>query len=173
MPAITPENVVIGVAWLYTHDTAGTAKPTFTDTPSGGWEYVGATAEGVALNDNVEPNFHYVEEQSSPVAATPGQGEFTVSCALAEATLENIALVLGGDIAGTTLTLSDIRNEVAFYVVGVAPEGDYRSFYVPRAMPAGATEAAFRRTEQIQLWNLQLNSTCRRDEIEIDDLAAA
>ena len=173
MPAIVATNVVIGVAWPYIHATAGTAKPSFTATASGGWTYVGATMEGVTIEDNVEPNYHYVEEQSSPTNATAGTGEFTFTMTLAEATLENIQLAVGGTIASGVLTLADERPEIAVYVVGVAPDGDFRSFYVPNAVSAGATGTTFRRTEEQQGWPVTFSATCNRDAIKISDIAGA
>lgn len=170
MPSIVPENVVIGVAWVHVHATAGTAKPSFTTTPASGWRYTGATMEGVTLEDSVEPNYHFVDEQSSPTNVTPGQGQFSVSATLAESTLENLQLVMGGTISGAVLTLGDLRPEIAIYVVGIAPEGGYRSFYAPRAVSAGATGTTFRRTEEQQGWAMSLNTTCRRDEIQVTDL---
>lgn len=170
MPSIVPENVIIGVGWVFIHTTADTAKPSFTTTESGGFRYVGATMEGITLEDSVEPNYHFVEEQSSPTNVTPGQGQFSVSGSLAEATLENIQLVMGGSITGSVLTLSDLRPELTIYVVGVAPEGGFRSFYAPRAVSAGATGTTFRRTEEQQGWPMTLSTTCRRDEIQVTDL---
>lgn len=169
MPNIVPANVVIGVAWVHV-GPAATAKPSFTVTPTSPWRYVGATMEGITLEDSVEPNYHFVEEQSSPTNVTPGQGQFAVNGTLAESTLENLQLVMGGTIAGSILTLSDLRPELAFYVVGIGDGGGYRSFYAPRAVSAGATGTSFRRTEEQQGWAMSLNTTCRRDEIQVTDL---
>src|SRR5215204_2507782 len=113
MPAIVEENVVVGVAWLYIHPTAGTAKPSFDDTPSGGWVYIGATQEGVTVSDEVEINDLYVEESMNPIISTPGTGAFTISAQLAESTLENIQLCMGGTISGSVLTLSSSRPYIA------------------------------------------------------------
>jgi hypothetical protein len=169
MPDIIPENVLIGVGWCYVGPSA-TAKPSFTTTETAPWRYVGATMEGLTLEDSVEPNYHFVEEQSSPTNVTPGQGQFSVSGVLAEATLENLQLVMGGTIAGSVLTLSDLRPDIAIYVIGVAPEGEFRSFYSPRAVSAGATGTTFRRTEEQQGWAFTLSTTSRRDEIQVTDI---
>jgi hypothetical protein len=120
LPSIDTGNVIIGVGYLY-HAAADTAEPATAPGPGGaapaGYTYVGATQEGVTLNLDREVNQHYVEESSIQVFSTPGNSTFTIELQLAESTLANWKLgVGGGSIASDVLTLSDTLDIVALYL---------------------------------------------------------
>jgi hypothetical protein len=175
MPSITVSNVVIGVGYLY-HAAADTAKPANPPGPAGaapaGYTYVGATEEGVSLNLDREVNPHYVEEQSIQVFSTPGNSTFTIELQLAESTLANWKLgVGGGTIASSVLTLSDELDEVALYLDGPRPgvAANRRTIYIPRAISVGGLEVSYRRNESKQLVTASFQSACAFDEIEIED----
>jgi hypothetical protein len=173
MPSITTANVVIGVGFLY-YGPADTASPGTAPGPAGaapaGYTYVGATEEGVSLNLDREVNQHYVEESSIQVFSTPGNSTFTIELQLAESTLANWKLgVGGGDIAGGVLTLSDELDIVALYLDAPGPGNDRRTIYIPRANSVGGLEVAMRRNESKQLITASFQSACALDEIEITD----
>ena len=176
MPSITASNVVIGVAYLYTA-AADTAKPASPPGPAGaapaGYTYVGATEEGVSLTMDREVEDHYVEESSIQVFSTPGNSTFSIECQLAESTLANWKLgVGGGTISSGLLTLSDTLDVVAIYLDGPAPTAaatNRRTIYIPRANSIGGLEVAYRRNESKQLITATFRSACALDEIEIEN----
>jgi hypothetical protein len=179
MPTVTSANVVIGVGYLY-HAAADTARPTGVGSvpgPAGsaptGWTYVGATEEGVTLNLDREINDHYVEESSIQVFSTPGNSTFTIELQLAESTLANWKLgVGGGSIASGELTLSDTLDIVALYVDAPAPgSAQRRTVYIPRASSVGGLDVAMRRNESKQLITASFRSACALSEIKIKDSA--
>lgn len=179
MPSITVANVVIGVGYLY-HAAADTAKPASPPGPSGsapaGYTYVGATEEGVNLALDREVNNHYVEEQSIQIFSTPGNSTFTIELQLAESTLANWKLgVGGGTISSGLLTLSDELDEVALYLDGPAPgdADDRRTIYIPRAISVGGLEVSYRRNESKQLITASFQSACAFEDIEIENETVA
>ena len=178
MPSITTSNVIIGVGFLYyaAGDTVAPSGAGSIPGPSGsapsGWTFVGATEEGVSLNMDREVNQHYVEESSIQVFSTPGNSTFSIDLQLAESTLANWKLgVGGGSIASGTLTLSDTLDIVALYLDMPAPGGATarRTVYVPRANSVGGLDVALRRNEAKQLITASFQSAVALDQIKIKD----
>jgi hypothetical protein len=177
LPSIDTGNVIIGVGYLY-HAAADTAEPATAPGPGGaapaGYTYVGATQEGVTLNLDREVNQHYVEESSIQVFSTPGNSTFTIELQLAESTLANWKLgVGGGSIASDVLTLSDTLDIVALYLDMPGPDSERRTVYIPRANSVGGLEVSLRRNESKQLITASFQSACALDEIVITDDAGA
>ncbi len=170
---ITTANVVIGEAYLYTAagDTAEPAGLPGTGAVITGWTQIGATEEGVSLNLERDITNHYIEEVAIQVFATPGTSTFTISGSMAEMTLANWKLgVGGGTIAGSVLTLSDALDTVGLYLDMQSPGGaNRRAVYVPRAQSVGSLEVSNRRAEQKQLIGFSFNSSCTFAEIKITD----
>jgi hypothetical protein len=170
--AVTTTNVVIGHAWGYSAagDTAEPGTAPGTGANLGAFTQWGATEEGVALSLERDITNHYIEEQAIQVFATPGTSTFSISTSLAESTLANWKLAVGGGvIASSTLTLSDVLDTVAVYVDMEAPGVVRRSVYIPRAQSVGSLDVQNRRAEQKQLLGLTLNSSCTFAEILIKD----
>lgn len=185
-PTIDTSNILVGFAFLH---VAAADEPAPADTvahggdPGGNWRYTGATEEGWSLGFEREVNDHFVEEQSASVFTTPGNGALTLSGSLAEVTLENMLLALGGGSLATqaaasgvigkkTLTLSDQYDSYAVLLDGLNPEGFFRRVYIPRARSVASLEVAFRRNEQKQLFNVTLTSNSALDDIIIVDKTA-
>ena len=170
--AVTTANVVIGHAWLY-HGTADTAEPATAPGTGGAlasYTQIGATEEGVALNLERDITEHYVEEVAIQVFSTPGTSTFSMSGSMAESTLANWKLgVGGGTIASSVLTLSDTLDTVALYLDMEAPSTARRSVYIPRAQSVGSLDVQNRRAEQKQLIGFNFNSSCTMAEIKITD----
>ena len=171
--AVTTTNVVIGHAWGYTAagDTAEPATAPGTGGSLTSWTQWGATEEGVGLALERDITEHYVEESAIQVFSTPGTSTFSVNTELAESTLANWKLAVGGgSIASSVLTLSDTLDTVAVYVDMEAPGALVRrSLYIPRAQSVGSLDVSNRRAEQKQLLGLTLNSSCTLSEIKITD----
>ena len=170
--AVTTTNVIIGHAWLY-HGAADAAEPATapgTGGALGSYTQIGATEEGVALNLERDITPHYIEEQSVQVFSTAGTSVFSMSGSMAESTLANWKLgVGGGSIASSVLTLSDTLDTVALYLDMEAPSTSRRSVYVPRAQSIGGLDVQNRRTETKQLIGFNFNSSCTFAEIKITD----
>ncbi len=171
--AVTTTNVIVGHAWGYTA-AADTAEPATAPGTGGAltsWTQWGATEEGVGLSLERDITEHYIEEQAIQVFSTPGTSTFSVNAELAESTLANWKLAVGGgSIASSVLTLSDTLDTVGVYVDMEAPGALVRrSLYIPRAQSVGSLDVQNRRAEQKQLLGLTLNSSCTFAEIKITD----
>ena len=185
-PAIDTSKILIGYGYLFTA-VADTVEPDDTviygGDPGTDWTYIGATEEGVTYGFEREVNDHFVEEQSSAVLTTPGNGALSFSAALAEVTIENLKLALGGGTITTiaaaagvvgkkVLTLSDQYDSFALCFYGKNPLGHYRRIYVPRARSVATLEVANRRNESKQLFNVTFNSNSALADIKITDKTA-
>jgi hypothetical protein len=170
--AVTTTNVIVGHAWGYTGagDTAEPSTAPGTGAALTGFTQWGATEEGVGLSLERDITNHYIEEQAIQVFATPGTSTFSINTSLAESTLANWKLAVGGgSIASSTLTLADTLDTVAVYIDMEAPSTARRSVYIPRAQSVGSLDVQNRRAEQKQLLGLTLNSSCTFAEILIKD----
>lgn len=174
--AVTTTNVIIGVAWLYT-GAADVTEPALAPGTGGALSsltQIGATEEGVALSLERDVTPHYVEEQSVQVFSTAGTSTFSISGQMAESTLANWKLgVGGGTIASSTLTLSDTLDTVGLYLDMEAPGAGRRSVYVPRSQSIGGLDVQNRRAEQKQLIGFNFQSSCTFAEILIKDKATS
>lgn len=185
-PAIDTSKILIGYGYLFTA-VADTAQPLdsviYGGDPGAAWTYIGATEEGVTYGFEREVNDHFVEEQSAAVLTTPGNGALSFSAALAEVTIENLKLALGGGSIVTTaaaagvvgkkvLTLSDQYDSFALCFYGKNPAGHYRRIYLPRARSVATLEVANRRNESKQLFNVTFNSNSALEDIKITDKTA-
>lgn len=174
-PTIAPANAAIGHGYLWTAPSA-TAKPAdtilFGDDMLSPWTYIGGTLEGWTVGSETETNFHYFEEQQSPVKATPGNGTISVSATLGEVTMANLLIAAGGGSLNTasgitTLTLTDTATEFAVLLDGPNSIGKFKRIYIPSATVTSNLELAFRRTESIQGYAVTFQSTCLRSAIKI------
>lgn len=171
--AITTTNIVIGEAYGYTapSDTSEPSAASGVGTAITSWTQWGATEEGVGLSLTRDITNHYIEEQAIQVFSTPGTSTFSLNSQLAESTLANWKLsVGGGSITSSVLTLSDTLDTVAVYLDMQAPGATTRrTVYVPRAQSVGSLDVANRRAAAKQLLGLSLNSSCTFAEIKITD----
>lgn len=171
--AITTTNVIIGAAYGYTA-AADTAEPATAPADGGtvsGWTQWGATEEGVGLSLERDITAHYVEEIAIQVFSTAGTSTFAINTQLAESTLANWKLAVGGgSITSGVLTLSDTLDTVGVYLDMQAPGATTRrTVYVPRAQSVGSLDVQNRRTESKQLLGASFNSSCTFAEIKISD----
>lgn len=171
--AITTTNIVIGEAYLYTGaaDASEPSAASGVGTAIASWVQIGATEEGVALSLERDITPHYIEEQAIQVFSTPGTSTFAMTGSMAESTLANWKLAVGGGtIASAVLTLSDTLDTVALYLDMQAPGATTRrTVYVPRAQSVGSLDVQNRRAESKQLLGFTFNSSCTFAEIKITD----
>ncbi len=92
--ATEPYEIMTGVGRLYIADV-GTAFPAVTATPGAGWRDLGLTQDGVTVTMEQEIEQIFVDQENGPVKEGRTQETMMIATALAEATLENLADILG------------------------------------------------------------------------------
>ena len=148
------------------------------------WVHPGLTNEGVTFNFERDLNFHRVEEQSSPVFVTVNESTMNFASALAEDTLENLLLSMGGGTieetaAGTgqpgmsTFTPSDDLDIIAVGFEALNAFGFYRRAYLPRAVSVENVELPYRRSEDKRMFGATFQSMSDMAAIRIKDKTAA
>ncbi|HEX3958081.1 MAG TPA: hypothetical protein VHZ03_15815 [Trebonia sp.] len=188
-PAYAATNVLYGIGVLFTAPV-GTAVPSDQNLGvgsswvSGGWNYIGATDQGVSLTFNPTTTDIRIEEQQTPVAALVDQVTMEITTSLSEETLANISLAWGnsGSVSvtapgasqpgKTTLVLSTNFNSLACALVGKNQLGFARVLSVPVVMSAGSVKTDYRRAANNRSYPLTLNAISPMNEITITDLTA-
>ncbi len=187
----TPENVN-GTAMAMFYAPAGTTRPTdtvaFTGTLPSPWVNPGGTTEGYTIATSAEVTDWAIEEQDAPVKRRTSR-QVAVRCTLAEATLENFKLAIGGgtlaSVVGSgsapsrkSFRFSNTDDEIALMLLSqtlVDVDGDSvrLGLWVPRAQAGGSVEQAFRRLADYRKYALDIAALCPSDEIESFELTAA
>lgn len=140
MPNVTVRNIIVGPGNLFVADSTETnpdidagasasGTATYGDTldTASGWDYLGATMEGVELT--YEPDYGEIEvDQLKDAARLFNQGlTITVGTQLAETTLENLLVAWGlpdqNQYGNNTLTAGAANGGSARFIIGV-PEED-------------------------------------------------
>lgn len=188
-PSVVTTNVLYGTGILFTAPL-GTAVPSdqnlgvATSWTGGGWSYIGATDQGVALNWNPSTNDISIEEQPTPVATIVTTATMQLSFDISEETLNGINLAYGGGgtIAVTApgasqpgksvLTLSLTSPQLACAIVGKNSLGFARVLSVPAVMSAGTVATSYRRAASQRLYPVTLSSVCPTSSISWTDLTA-
>lgn len=179
--------VMVGEGALYTAPENTTEEPDATALFAGyadPWVHPGLTNEGVTSNFERDLNFHRVEEQSAPVFVTVNESTMSLATALAEDTLENLLLAMGGGSieevaagAGTpgtsTYTPSDDLDIIAVGFEAKNTFGFFRRMYIPRAVSVGNVELPFRRSESKRMFGATFQSMSDMSAIKIKDKTAA
>lgn len=94
-------NILTGTGTLYIAPT-GTAFPAVDAAPASPWRSVGETQDGVEIE--IEEDYEEIstDQRTGNVAVVRTKEVVTISCKLVEATLENLADVLGVDVTAGT-----------------------------------------------------------------------
>lgn len=187
-PAWHTNQVMWGVGYLWTAPF-GTALPSYANlgdqTQWVGWNYVGATDQGVQVAFTPNMTNIQIEEQPIPVAALMSTATFQITCSMAEETLANIKLAYtgGGSIVTTApstgvpgtsvLSLSSTPSNLACAILGQNQLGFPRVMYVPKINSAGTVTTNWRRAANARLYPITLNSLCDLSQIQIIDITAA
>lgn len=125
---------------------AGEAKPALSATPGVNWVSLGVTDGGVKIIKTQSIEKHRVDQRVGIVKAHRTEEGQTVETSLAQATLENFANVVGGDVTDTaagvgTIGYRTVKNykgkvveEFALLFRGDSPYGAnfVGQYYVPR-----------------------------------------
>ena len=168
---------------------ANTPKPTETTLPApysilpSPWTSPGGTVEGVKFAFDSEIKEWTIEEQTTPVKRTKTR-KFSVTADLAESTLPNLKLTLGGGTLSTVVgsgsvpTRTSVRltenfDTVAILLDGIGVNGAILRAYVPVMDTDGKLEVENRATETYRKFSLNLAALCPPDQIEVYELSAA
>lgn len=150
-----PYEILVGVGTLYIAP-AGTAMTALGTTPSGAWIELGETDGGVKVTKTQNIETFSSDQRTGKVKAVRTEEGVTIEVNLQEATLENLANVVGGDVTDTAAGVSTIGkrslplhagaevDEFALLFRGDSPYGNYPGqFYVPRGFMDDDVEMEF------------------------------
>lgn len=92
--------VITGVGTLYSAPV-GEAFPTVGTTPAGNWVTLGETSGGVKVTFSQKTDIHRTDQRTGPVKATRSEEGILVETKLTQATLENLAKLMGLTVTDT------------------------------------------------------------------------
>lgn len=95
--ATEPYEIMTGVGRLYIA-AVGTPFPALDEEPGADWRDLGLTQDGVTITMEQEIAQIFVDQENGPVKESRTQETMTIATSLAEATLENLADILGQDV---------------------------------------------------------------------------
>jgi hypothetical protein len=139
--AKTVANVLVGVATLYYHATAGTAVGSVTTE-------VGYTEDGVNLEYAPTIEEIMVEEETVAIKRYITKEDISIVCNMAESAMANLELAMGGaSVAGNVLTLGGgTLLDFALKIVGVGPSGFTNwTIYAGYVHPVGTVGLSYRK----------------------------
>lgn len=189
-PSWGTDDVLYGIGYLFT-------SPYLTALPSdenlgdasqwaaGGWNYAGATDQGVTTTFNPSMSNIQIEEQPIPVASLVATATYQITFSMAEETIDHINLAYGnsgtksivaagiGQPGKTTLKLSSTFALLAAAILGTNNLGYPRIFYIPKIQSAGQVQTAFRRAADKRMYPVTLNALCDLSQMEVIDITAA
>ncbi len=128
---------VMGVT--YTIEPGGTAPElrfgTYTD--------LGYTEDGVSIEYTVDEADIDVEEETFSIDRVITKEGLTVTCNVAESTLDNLnAAMAGGVLSSKILSFGGgVNKKMALQVVGITPAGKLRTYSFPKVTAAGTSQA--------------------------------
>lgn len=175
-----PNNVVVGEAALFlapyttTPAVPPTTLPSLYDAWATPWVSTGGTDAGYSLSITSDTTEVTIEEQAEPVATTYASRTLQITAALAEDTLENIALLLGGTVGvdGTGNAQITLTGDLVYYTAALVTKGlesvIQRIYYIPRNTVQTTGDVPFRRIDKRQ-WGLQVSSASTVSEITVTD----
>lgn len=147
-----PYEILTGVGKLYIAP-AGTAFPAVNEAPGASWRDLGDTQDGVTVKLGEKVTEVMVDQETAPLKATRSEESLVIETALAEATLENLADVLGQTVTDTPPGVGTIGTRkvqlyrgpnvktFAFLFRGTSAYGDYPAQYeLPYGYVSGEIE---------------------------------
>lgn len=133
-------SILYGTGSLYVAPV-GTSFPAVNATPGASWTSLGETIDGVEIEIEEDVEEFTTDQRTGPVAATRTSEKISISCKLAEASLENLAAVLGVTVTDTApgsgtigtrsmpLYRGGTMQEFAALYRGKSPYGNYNEQY--------------------------------------------
>lgn len=131
----------------YTIEPGGTAPAMSFSSP---YTEVGYTDDGVTFTYTAETSDIEVEEETIPIDRRLTKETIEVTCNMAESSLANLALAMGGsvkagnivNIGGGTLKTLNLKIE------GLTPDGKLRYILMPKATMTGAMATSYKKGEK-------------------------
>lgn len=150
-----PYEILVGVGTLYIAPS-GTAMTALTSSPSGSWVALGETDGGVKVTKTQNIETFSSDQRTGKVKAVRTEEGVVIEVNLHEATLENLANVIGGNVTDTAAGVGTIGkrslplhagaevDEFALLFRGDSPYGNFPGqFYVPRGFMNDDVEMDF------------------------------
>lgn len=152
---VTSTNLIQGPATLYLATFGATEPLTITDAPlAPAWRDLGGTKDGVTLNVETEYGVLEVDQIVDEVERRRTKRIVSVATAMAEATLENLAVAINN--AGPVDGVMEADDGLAAFspgysaviLDGIAPGGKRRRVIVRKALATEAVEMAYKKDDQ-------------------------
>lgn len=153
--------ILVGVGRLYIAP-AGTAMPALDETPQSPWRDLGETDGGVKVSRTQSLEFFSTDQRTGKAKVVRAEEGLSIETNLVSATLENLAIALGGTVTdvppgtgtiGTRSVSLYAGSQVAEYALlfrGLSPYGDYPAqYYVPRAVVDGDIELEYKKDDKV------------------------
>ena len=141
--AETVANVLVGVAALYYHATAGTVVGSVVT-------QVGYTEDGVELVYDPTVEDIDVAEETVSIKRVISKEDISIVCNMAESALVNMELAMAGaSLAGAVITLGGgVIQNFAIKIVGVNPAGAARTIYAGYVHATGTVGMSYKKGEK-------------------------
>jgi len=125
----------------------GTAVLSFKYPIGGSYIEVGYTSDGVDLEYSKDSADVEVEEESFPIAEVITKEGLTIECKMAESSLINISVAMGGaKLVGSMITVGDgINKEMSVKLVGSGPAGKTRTVEAPLCVSTGNVGMSYKK----------------------------
>lgn len=155
--AVTASNLVLGSASLWTGTFGATEPADSIVAPGVGWTDAGATTDGVTISVSPDYTELVADQVVDRVGSRMTARTITVTTNLAETTLDNLKLALGGgtvtSATGKKTFDAAIANNgepayIALLIDGVAPGGKKRRIIVRKALSTDNVEFAYSKDNQ-------------------------
>ena len=155
--AVTASNLVLGSATIYTAPFATAEPADAVAAPAVAWIDAGATTDGVTISVSPDYTELVADQVIDRVGSRLTGRTITVSTNLAEVTLENLKVALGGGTitttAGKKVFDAAIANSgepaySAILIDGVAPGGKKRRIVIRKALSTDNVEFAYSKDGQ-------------------------
>lgn len=156
--------ILSGAGTLYVAP-ANESKPDVDATPAGNWEEMGETNDGVTVTYTQEQEKKFTDQRTGAVKVLRTEEGLMVETDLAQATLENLAQVMGGltvtDNAPGASTIGTREmgmyqggdvSEYALLFRADSPYGDYPAqYYIPRGVFSGEAGMEYKKDDQVYI----------------------
>lgn len=139
------------------------AAPEVDAVPAGNWDELGETDGGVKVNSAQEIEKQFTDQRTGPVKVIRKEESLTIETNLVQATLENLAQVMGGltvtdtPAGASTIGIRELPmyrgaevNEYALLFRANSPYGDYPAqLYIPRGYFEGEQGMEFVKDDKV------------------------
>ena len=133
----------VGTIYIAPEDEAA---PNLDDTPSGNWSELGETDGGVTVTKADEYEKQFTDQRTGPVKVLRTEESLVIETNLAQATLENLAQVLGG---ATVTDIAADADDVGYREMGMYMGLDVNAYAL---LFRGESQSPYVASYPAQLW---------------------